>query len=101
MSTKVGRYATFWLASASLAICLGDALGSGLANIVLIGLNPLIDAIKFAEPFQSWIVDTDALRMEPSSALIPLKLPAYLIHFSSYALTGLLADWAIRRTMSR
>ena len=95
------RRATFWLALASAAICFCDYLGSGLANTILVRLNPLIDTIKFAEPFQGWIVDMDATRNEPNSALIHLKSPAYGIHFASFALAGIAIDGVIHTVKRR
>lgn len=86
---------TLWLSIISILICLSDYLGSGLANILLIRFNPLIDSIKFTEPFTSWIVDADNTQWVTNSALIPLRFPAYLIHFGSFLFVGLVADYLI------
>lgn len=86
---------TLWLSILSILICLSDYIGSGLANIILISFNPLIDSIKFTEPFTSWIIDTNNPNWMTNSALIPLRFPAYLIHFGSFLLVGLVVDYLI------
>lgn len=86
---------TLWLSIISILICLSDYLGSGLANILLIRFNPLIDSIKFTEPFTSWIVDAGNTKWVTNSALIPLRFPAYLIHFGSFLFVGLVVDYLI------
>lgn len=86
---------TLWLSIISILICLSDYLGSALANILLIRFNPLIDSIKFTEPFTNWIVDAGNTKWVTNSALIPLHFPAYLIHFGSFFFAGLVADYLI------
>lgn len=86
---------TLWLSIISVLICLSDYLGSALANILLINFNPLIDSIKFTEPFTSWIIDTNNPKWVTNSALIPLRFPAYLIHFGSFFFVGLVVDYLI------
>lgn len=89
------KHATLCLSIISVLICLSDYLGSGLANILLIKFNPLIDSIKFTEPFTSWIIDTNNPKWMTNSALIPLRFPAYLIHFGSFLFVGFVADYLI------
>lgn len=86
---------SLWLSTISILIYLSDYFGSGLANILLIRFNPLIDAIKFTEPFTNWIVDVSNTKWVTNSALIPLRFPAYFIHFGSFLLVGLIVDYLI------
>jgi hypothetical protein len=74
-------------------ICLSDYLGSGLANIVLVRLNPFIDAIIFTEPFKSWMIDVNSTKWAADSALISLKFPANLIHLGTSLSVGLIIDY--------
>lgn len=79
----------------SILICLGDYLGSGFANIILVRFNPVIDAIKCTEPFRNWMIDADDTKWAADSALISLRFPAYLIHFGTFLLGGLVIDYLI------
>lgn len=79
----------------SILICLGDYLGSGLANIILVRFNPVLDAIKFTEPFRNWMIDTEDTKWAADSALISLRFPAYLIHFGTFLVTGFVIDFFI------
>jgi hypothetical protein len=95
------RRATFWLALASAAICFCDYLGSGLANMILVRLNPLMDAMLSADPYSDWIADWDATRLVTDSVTVRLRYTAYGIHFGSFLLAGLLVDGAIRAVRRR
>jgi hypothetical protein len=82
---------TFWLSLLSILICIFDFLGSNLANIILIRLNPVIDSLKF----NAWIQDVHNTKHITESAYIPLRFPAYLIHFGTFFLVGLILDYII------
>jgi hypothetical protein len=88
---------SFWLFIISMLICLGDYLGSGIANIVLVRINPFIDAMIFTEPFQSWMIDMNSTKWVANSALISLRYPAYLIHLGTFFSVGLLIDYFIHK----
>ncbi len=80
---------TFWFSVISILICLNNYLGNDDKNILLIGLNPLLNSIVYTEPFRHWIFDF-------GSAAIRVQFPAYIIHFVSSFLTGVIIDFLIR-----
>ncbi|KNB69463.1 hypothetical protein ADS79_26645 [Brevibacillus reuszeri] len=86
---------SYGLAMMSVLICLSDYWGSTLANIVLVRLNPVIDMIIFKEPFTNWMVDAESTKWVESSVFISLQFPAYLIHFGTFLLAGLVIDYFI------
>jgi hypothetical protein len=86
---------SFWLSVISILICLSDYLGSGFANIVLVRLNPLIDAIKFTDPYKTWMIDVHDTKWLTNSALISLRFPAYLIHLGTFLFLGIILDYFI------
>ncbi len=51
------RRFSLWLPLLSLCLCLSDHLGSALANVLLVGCNPVIDGLIFREPFSHWLMD--------------------------------------------
>jgi hypothetical protein len=91
----IKRFA-FWLSVLSILICLGDYAGSEAANIVLIRFNPVIDALIFREPFTKWMINRNITEWAAGSLLISLSVPAYLIHFASFLMTGFLIDFLIK-----
>jgi hypothetical protein len=104
MSISLLKKVSFWLSVISMLICLSDYLGSGMANIVLVRFNPIIDAIKLTEPFKNWMIDANDTKWAMDSALISLRFPAYLIHFGTFLLVGLIIDYFIhifKRKQSR
>ncbi len=90
------KKATFWFSVISLLICLNSYLGNDDKNILLIGLNPLLNSIVYTEPFRHWIFDFDSAKLAVDSATIRVQFPAYIIHFASFFLTGLIIDCLIR-----
>ncbi|WP_311083077.1 hypothetical protein [Paenibacillus polymyxa] len=90
------KKATFWFSVISILICLNNYLGNEDKNIVLIGLNPLLNSIVYTEPFRDWIFDFDSAKLAADSATIRVQFPAYIIHFVSFFLIGLIIDFLIR-----
>ncbi|AWV33163.1 hypothetical protein BJP49_27045 [Paenibacillus odorifer] len=90
------RKFSFWLSIISIIICLSDYLGVGIANIILVRLNPIIDTLIFTEPFESFMVDVNNPRWETNSALISVRFPTYIIHFGTFLILGILMDYLIR-----
>ncbi len=91
------KKATFWLAVISILICLNNYLGNDDKNILLIGLNPVLNSIVYTEPFRHWMLDFESAKLATDSATIRVLFPAYIIHFASFFLIGLLIDLLIRR----
>ncbi|MED4581181.1 hypothetical protein [Brevibacillus choshinensis] len=96
----------FWLVVVSMLICVNNYLGNDDANILLIGLNPLLNAICYTEPFRHWIFDFDSARFATDSAVISVRLPAYILHVGSFFLIGVLLDrmvwrWKLRQHLDR
>lgn len=89
------RTISFWLAIISIIICLSDALGVAMANIVLIRLNPIVDTLIFMKPFENWMVDIHDMKWVTNSALISVRFPTYAIHFMTFLILGLLMDYLI------
>lgn len=90
------KKATFWFSVISILICLNNYLRNDDKNILLIGLNPLLNSIVYTEPFRHWIFDFDSTKLAVDSATIRVQFPAYIIHFVSFFLTGVIIDFLIR-----
>lgn len=73
----------------ALIIIIIDISGNDLTNL-LIGINPLFKLML--NTHYSLIVDSKLQLMEPSSAFIHYTQLAYLIHFASFVLLGLVID---------
>jgi hypothetical protein len=86
------RKFSFWFLALSIIICLSDFLGIGIANIILSQFPPITWLIR-TEPFRNWMIDESIFRF--SSVLVAFRFPAYLIHFSSFLIVGLLLDYLI------
>ncbi|WP_308647254.1 hypothetical protein [Paenibacillus oleatilyticus] len=82
------KKATFWLAVISILICLNNYLGNDDKNILLIGLNPVLNSIVYTEPFRHWILDFESAKLATDSATIRVLFPAYIIHFASVFFIG-------------
>ncbi|HBS44124.1 MAG TPA: hypothetical protein DEA91_05990 [Paenibacillus sp.] len=89
------RKFSFWFSIISIIICLGDYLGIGFANIILVRLNPIIDTLIFMKPFANWMVDANNTEWAASSILISVRFPTYVIHFGTFLILGLLIDYLI------
>ncbi|MDO7907782.1 hypothetical protein Q5741_15325 [Paenibacillus sp. JX-17] len=69
--------------------------------MMLIHGNPVVELLLNREPFGTWLRDSGNHSWETNSALISLRYPAYIIHFISYLLVGLLMDYTLRFVQSR
>ncbi|TKH44204.1 hypothetical protein C1I60_12805 [Paenibacillus terrae] len=94
------KKATFWFSVISILICLNNYLGNDDKNVLLIGLNPLLNSIVYTEPFRHWIFDFDSAKLAIDSVTIKVQFPTYIIHFISFFLTGLIIDF-LRRLVGR
>jgi hypothetical protein len=81
------RKFTFWFSALSIIICLSVYMGSGIANIILCQ-NPPITWLLRTEPFRNWMIDESKFR--DSSVLVSFRFSAYLIHFCSFLIVGIL-----------
>ncbi|WP_152890909.1 hypothetical protein [Clostridium tarantellae] len=52
---KIFKTFTFWFFIISILIILNNILGNDDKNILLIGLNPILNAVVYVEPFRSII----------------------------------------------
>jgi hypothetical protein len=86
------RKFTFWFSALSIIICFSDYLGSGIANIILSQYPPITWLLR-TEPFRKWIIDESIL--QTSSVLVSFRFSAYLIHFCSFLIVGLLLEYFI------
>jgi hypothetical protein len=91
----VFKKCTFWFSIISVLICLNNYLGNDDKNILLIGLHPFLNSVVYTEPFRHWIFDFDSAKLVINSASIRVKFSAYLMHFSSVFLAGLMIDFVI------
>ena len=82
------RKFTFWLSLISILICLNNFWGNDDKNILLIGLNPVLNSVGYTEPFRHWMFD-----FSNESTSIKVQFPAYLLHFSSFFLLGFIIDY--------
>ncbi|MCZ4150268.1 hypothetical protein BZG21_38425, partial [Escherichia coli] len=78
----------FWLLLLSLMLCAINRLGYDEHNILLIGLNPILNAAAYTEPLRHWIFDYEHVSRPYDSAAISVSYPAYLLHLLSFMLTG-------------
>jgi hypothetical protein len=87
------RKFTIWLSILSILICLNHYWGNDDKNILLIGLNPVLNNMVYTELFQHWLFYESANYYR-----------AYLVHFLSFLLIGIVIDVVIkllRRKKSR
>jgi hypothetical protein len=89
------RTFTFWLSVLSIFICLSVYLGNGIANILISQFNPVIHAMVITEPLRNWIILDENTTTRVSSVLVTFRFPAYLIHFGTFLIAGLLLDYLI------
>ncbi|WML43267.1 hypothetical protein [Neobacillus sp. PS3-40] len=80
---------SFGLSFIALIIIVFDSFGSENANLLL-GFNPILK-LFIGENYSLIVVEKLQLK-EPSSIYIHYSLLAYLIHFASFVLLGLLID---------
>ncbi|KQX46870.1 hypothetical protein ASD40_16455 [Paenibacillus sp. Root444D2] len=92
------RKFTFWFSALSIIICLIDYFGSGLANIILSQFPPITWLIR-VDPYRNWMIDKSIFRA--SSILVTFRFSAYLIHFCSFLIAGLVLDYIIHLFKSR
>ncbi|WP_150265952.1 hypothetical protein [Paenibacillus tepidiphilus] len=85
---RLHRRAAFWLPLLSIVICLNHYFGNDDKNILLIGLNPVLNAAADMEPFRHWMLDFDS----GNSAVTGVRYTAYLLHFTTYLLIGIAVD---------
>lgn len=90
------KKAVFWLSLLSLTLCAINRFGYDEHNILLIGLNPILNAAAYTEPLRHWIFDYEHVSRPYDSAAINVLYPAYLLHWLSFMLTGYLIDLGIR-----
>lgn len=90
------RKFTFWLSLLSILICLNNYWGNDDKNILLIGLNPVLNYMVYKEPFRHWIFNFESAKLAADSSSIRLYYRVYLIHFFSFFLIGIIIDFVIR-----
>jgi len=73
---------TFWLAIVSIVICVTDYYGGDDKHIPLIALNPFLSSVVYTQPFSDWIFNANN----------EIRFSAYIMHFSSFVLAGILID---------
>lgn len=76
---------TFWASLTSILVCVNHYLDNDDKNIILIGLNPFLNAIIYKQPFRSWMAGAD-------DTLLP---SVYGLHFASFFLAGLVIDGVV------
>jgi hypothetical protein len=86
------RKFTFWFSALSIIICLSDYLGSGIANIILSQYPPITWLLR-TESFRNWMIDESIF--QTSSVLVSFRFSAYLIHFCSFLIVGILLEYLI------
>lgn len=59
---KVLKSFTFWFVVLSLLIIYMNYRGHDEKNIVLLGLNPILDEIVYIEPFRTWLNSGTVMR---------------------------------------
>ncbi|CAG7647284.1 hypothetical protein ACFQI7_19995 [Paenibacillus allorhizosphaerae] len=95
------RRFTFWFAAASLCICLNKYGGNDDSNILLVGLNPVLNAIAYTEPMRHWIFDYGNVPHPENSASIGVRFPAYMLHLMSFVLIGAIIDLLILKLRTK
>lgn len=78
------RKFTFWLSILSILTCLNHYWGNDDKNILLIGLNPVLNNMVYTEPFRHWLLSESTNYYR-----------AYLVHFISFLMIGMVIDLAI------
>ncbi|WP_236707885.1 hypothetical protein [Brevibacillus choshinensis] len=96
----------FWLVVVSMLICVNNYVGNDGANILLISLNPFLNAIAYLEPIRHSIFDYESAKFAIDSAVISVRFPAYVLHVGSFFLIGVVMDqmvwrWKFRQRLDR
>lgn len=79
---SIFKRATFWLSVASLFICTTDYYGGDEKHIPLFLFNPFLNSVLYKQPFSNWIMNANH----------EVLFTAYLIHFASYFVGGVVID---------
>ncbi|WP_116230877.1 hypothetical protein [Paenibacillus sp. VMFN-D1] len=93
---------SFWLTLFAILTCILDSSGQGMANIILIRLNPLLEALLHDPVYSGWLSDKHAF--VTNSYFIPLRFPAYLLSIVMAIIIGAAIDlliYGIKRGLAR
>ena len=83
---KIFRSFTFWFFIASIAVIIINITGNDYKNILLIGLNPILNFALYTEPFRSIVWNDGPNIFMYMTHLITFIFPAAIIDFIIYAI---------------
>ena len=83
---KIFRSFTFWFFIASIAVIIINITGNDYKNILLIGLNPILNFAVYTEPFRSIAWNDGPNIFMYMTHLLTFIFPAAIIDFIIYAI---------------
>lgn len=83
---KIFRSFTFWFFIASIAVIIINITGNDDKNILLIGLNPILNFAVYTEPFRSIALNDGPNIFMYIAHLITFIFPATIIDFIIYTI---------------
>ncbi|VYU67435.1 hypothetical protein [Clostridium tertium] len=83
---KIFRSFTFWFFIASIAVIIINITGNDYKNILLIGLNPILNFAVYTEPFRSIAWNDGPNIFMYIAHLITFIFPATIIDFIIYTI---------------
>ena len=89
---KIIKSFWIWFSIMSILICLNNYFGNDEKNILLIGLNPLLNSLIYKVPYRHWLLNFESSKNVIDSMVIKFNPVVYMIHFVSYLVTGLIID---------
>lgn len=83
---------TFWFAILSLLIIANNYTGYDSKNIILIGLNPILQTIVYIEPYRTWLL-YDGIPLNRNWFLGDgFTLNMYIAHLLTFLFYGVVLD---------
>lgn len=92
---KIFKSVTFWFFIASIAVITINVTGNDVKNILLIGLNPILNFAVYTEPFRSIAWNDGPNIFMYIAHLITFIFPAAIIDFIIYTI-----KYSIRKSIS-
>ncbi|MDU5111884.1 MAG: hypothetical protein E6248_15720 [Clostridium sp.] len=92
---KIFKSATFWFFIASIAVIIINITGNDDKNILLIGLNPILNFAVYTEPFRSIAWNDGPNLFMYIAHLLTFIFPAAIIDFIIYAI-----KYSIKKSIS-
>lgn len=92
---KIFKSFTFWFFIVSIAVIIMNITGNDDKNILLIGLNPILNLIVYTEPFRSIAWNDGPNIFMYIAHLITYIFPAAIINFIIYSI-----KYSIKKSIS-